>query len=123
LVNFLNAIVEVTGFLEVIMRGLLRRLFGGAPATPTATIGDRFFLDVECERCGERFHLHINRATDCLQIFDEAGVAWRLQREIVGARCRTSLQVRLDIGPTGQVVRRDIMYGRFLTPEETIAAP
>jgi hypothetical protein len=105
------------------MRGLFRRLFGGTPATPTPTIGNRFFLDVECERCGERFHLHINRATDCLQIFDEAGVAWRLQREIVGARCRTSLQVRIDIGPAGQVVHREILYGRFLTPEETIAAP
>jgi hypothetical protein len=122
LINFLNAIVEVTGSLEVVMRGFLRRLFGGTPTTPTSTIGDRFFLDVECERCGERFHLHINRATDCLQIFDEAGVAWRLQREIVGACCRTSLQVRIDIGPAGQVVHRDIIHGRFLGPEETIAA-
>ena len=57
------------------------------------------------------------------RLFDEAGVAWRLQREIVGARCRTSLQVRIDIGPAGQVVHREILYGRFLTPEETIAAP
>ncbi len=105
------------------MRGLFRRLFGAAPAILTPTIGDRFFLDVECERCGERFHLHINRATDCLQIFDEAGVVWRLQREIVGARCRTSLQVRIDIGPAGQVVHREIMRGRFLGPEEMIATP
>jgi hypothetical protein len=105
------------------MREFLRRLLGGAPATPSPTIGDRFFLDVECERCGERFHLHINRATDCLQVFDEPGVVWRLQREIVGARCRTSLQVRIDIGPSGQVVQRDIVFGRFLTPEETISMP
>jgi hypothetical protein len=122
LINLLNPIVKVTGSLEIIMRGLFRRLFGGAPATQTPTIADRFFLDVECERCGERFHLHINRATDCLQIFDESGVAWRLQREVVGARCRTSLQVRIDIGPGGQVVHREIMHGRFLMPEETIAA-
>ena len=70
------------------MRGFLRRLFGDAPAARTPRVGDRFFLDIECERCGERFHLHINRATDCLQIFDESGVAWRLQREVVGAQCR-----------------------------------
>lgn len=105
------------------MRGWLRRLFGDTPATPIPSLGAHFFLDVECERCGERFHLHINRATDCLQIFDEPGVAWRLQRDIIGARCRTSLQVRIDIGPFGQVVQRDIMRGRFLGPEETIARP
>jgi hypothetical protein len=104
------------------MRGFLRRLFGGGPASPTPRVGDRFFLDVECEGCGERFHLHINRATDCVQIFNESGVAWRLQREIIGARCRTSLQVRIDIGPLGQVVSREITHGRFLTPQETISA-
>jgi hypothetical protein len=100
------------------MREFLRRLFGGVPTARTPGLGDRFFLDVACERCGERFHLHINRATDCLQIFDEAGVAWRLQREVVGARCRESLQVRIDISPGGQIVHREIAGGRFLAAEE-----
>ena len=104
------------------MRGFLRRLFGGVPTTPTPRVGDSFFLDVACERCGERFHLHINRATDCLQVFDESGVAWRLQREVVGARCRASLQVRVDIGPGGQIVQREITGGRFLAPEEITSA-
>jgi hypothetical protein len=100
------------------MRGFFARLFGGGPASHAAVVGDRFFLDIECEQCSERFHLHINRATDCLQVFDEPGVAWRLQREIVGARCRTSIQVRIDLGPGGQLVHREILHGRFLAPEE-----
>ena len=104
------------------MRGFLRRLFGGASPPSTPSLGDHFFLDLECEQCGERFHLHTNRATDCLQVFDEAGVAWRLQREVVGARCRAKLQVRIDIGPGGQIVHREITGGRFLTPEETTSA-
>jgi hypothetical protein len=104
------------------MRAFFRRLLGGGQASQTPRIGERFFLDVECAGCGERFHLHINRATDCVQIFDEAGVAWRLQREVVGARCRTNLQIRLDIGPSGQIVHREIVHGRFLAPEETTAA-
>ena len=99
------------------MRGFLRRLFDGAPTSRTPRVGDRFFLDIECEGCGERFHLHINRATDCLQVFDESGVAWRLQREVVGAQCRASLQVRIDIGPGGQVIHREITGGRFLITE------
>jgi hypothetical protein len=33
-------------------------------------------------------------------------------------RCRTSLQVRIDIGPGGQVVHREISHGRFLTSEQ-----
>ncbi len=102
------------------MRGFFRRLFGGGPAPPSPSLGDRFFLDVECDGCGERFHLHIDRATDCLQIFDEPGVAWRLQREVIGARCRTSIQVRIDIGPGGQVVHREIAHGHFLTPGEAM---
>ena len=104
------------------MRGFLRRLFGGASTSPTPKVGDRFFLDIACGRCDERFHLHINRATDCLQIFDESGVAWRLQREVVGAQCRVNLQVCIDIGPDGQIVHREVTGGRFLTPEEISSA-
>jgi hypothetical protein len=105
------------------MRAFLRRLFGGALTSRTPHVGDRFFLDIACDQCGERFHLHINRATDCLQVFDESGVAWRLQREVVGAQCHASLQVRIDIGPRGQIVHRDITGGRFLTPEEASSVP
>ncbi|HSF33912.1 MAG TPA: hypothetical protein VLK82_26075 [Candidatus Tectomicrobia bacterium] len=105
------------------MGGFLRRLFGGGPSAQTSRLGDRFFLDIECERCGERFHLHINRATDCVQVYDESGIAWRLQREVVGARCRTTLQVRIDIAPGGRVVHREVLHGRFLTEEETTSAP
>jgi hypothetical protein len=115
-------LAQVVGSVEVSMRGFLRRLFGDAPTSQPPRVADRFFLDVACERCGERFHLHVNRATDCLQIFDESGIAWRLQREVVGAQCRMSLQVRIDIGPGGQIVHREITGGRFLTPEEISAA-
>jgi hypothetical protein len=100
------------------MLGFFRRLFRGGSASRTPAVEDRFFLDVECEHCGERFHLYINRATDCVQIFDEPGVAWRLRREVIGGGCRTSMQVRIDIGPDGQIVDREIRHGRFLTPEE-----
>lgn len=102
------------------MLRFLRRLFGDGTAVPSSSVGDRFFLDVACERCGERFHLHINRATDCVQIFDEPGVAWRLQREVVGAGCRAVMQVRIDIGPGGRIVHRDIVHGRFLDDDEEI---
>jgi hypothetical protein len=104
------------------MRGFLRRLFGGASTASPPRLGERFFLDIACGRCDERFHLHINRATDCLQIFDESGIVWRLQREVVGAQCRASLEVRIDIGPGGQIVHREIIGGRFLTPEEINSA-
>ena len=104
------------------MRGFLRHLFGDTPPARTLRVGDRFFLDIACGRCGERFHLHINRGTDCLQIFDESGIAWRLQREVVGAQCLVGLQVRIYIGPGGEIVQREITGGRFLTPEEMSAA-
>lgn len=96
------------------MLGFLRRLFGGGAVAPSSGVGERFFLDVRCDRCGERFHLHINRATDCVQIFDEPGVAWRLQREVVGAGCRSVMQVRIDIGPGGGIVHREITHGHFI---------
>jgi hypothetical protein len=41
----------------------------------------------------------------------------------VGARCRTNLQVRIDLAPGGQVVHREVMHGRFLTAQETTSAP
>jgi hypothetical protein len=106
---------------EDIMLGFFRRLFRGRDTAQTPSLGDRFFLDIECGRCGERFHLHINRATDCLQIFDEPGIAWRLQREVVGWRCRSTIQVRIDIAAGGQTVYREIAGGHFLPPEDTVA--
>jgi hypothetical protein len=105
------------------MLRFFRRLFGGSDTAQTSSVGERFFLDLECGSCGERFHLHINRATDCLQIFDEPGIAWRLQREVVGARCRSTIQVRIDIGQGGKIVHREIAGGRFLPPENTAARP
>jgi hypothetical protein len=105
------------------MPGFFRRLFRGSDTAQTSSLGERFFLDIECGHCGERFHLHINRATDCLQIFDEPGIAWRLQREVVGARCRSTIQVRIDIGQGGKIVHREIAGGRFLPPENTAARP
>ena len=99
------------------MLRFFRRLFGGGSAGPSSSLGARFFLDLACDRCGERFHLHINRATDCLQVFDEPGVAWRLQREVVGAGCRAIMQVRVDIGPSGHIVHREITNGHFVEGE------
>jgi hypothetical protein len=111
------------GSSEDVMLGFFRRLFRGSDTVQTASFAERFFLDIECGRCGERFHLHINRATDCLQIFDEPGTAWRLQREVVGARCRSTIQVRIDIGPGGKIVHREIAGSRFLPLEDTAASP
>ena len=105
------------------MLGFFRRLFRGSDTAQTSSLGDRFFLDVECGRCGERFHLHINRATDCVQMFDEPGLAWRLQREVVGARCRSTIQVRIDIAAGGQIVHREIAGGHFLPLEDMAAGP
>jgi hypothetical protein len=102
------------------MRGFFRRLFGGGQRWSAPAGGGGFFLDVECDRCAERFHLHINRANDCLQVFDEPGIAWRLQREVVGAQCRAQIQVRIDIAPGGQIVSRDIVHGRFLEADELV---
>jgi hypothetical protein len=99
------------------MLGFLRRFFGGSHGAHRPYLGDRFFLDVECERCGERFHLHINRASDCVQIFDEPGIAWRLQREVVGSQCRSHMHVRIDIAPSGQIIHREIANGYFVEAE------
>ena len=105
------------------MLGFFRRLFGGRDTAQTSSLRGGFFLDIECGRCGERFHLYINQATDCLQIFDEPGIAWRLQREVVGARCRSTIQVRIDIAPGGQIVHREIAGGRFSPPEDALTSP
>lgn len=97
------------------MWGILRRLFQGRASSPALPRENEFFLDVACERCGEQFHLYINRSIHCQQVFDEPGVAWRLEREVVGARCRTVMQVRVDVAPSGQIVQREITHGRFLS--------
>ena len=94
------------------LKKLAKRLFGGRPSVSST---EGFFIDVRCSACGEAFHLFINKSTDLLQNFDEAGgVTYSLDKEIVGGLCRNLIHVRMEFDGAKKLVSREIENGEFI---------
>ena len=98
------------------LKKLRKRLFGGSPSISST---EGFFLDVRCSACGEAFHLYINKTTDLLQNFDEAGgLTYALNKEIVGGLCRNLIHVRMEFDGAKKLVSREIENGEFIEDSE-----
>ena len=93
-----------------------KRLFGGNQASSA----DGFFLRVRCDACGETFNLFINKSTDLAQDFTEGGgVTYFLQKEIIGARCKNLIHVRMEFDAAKKFISRQIENGAFIDDEES----
>jgi hypothetical protein len=93
-----------------------KKLFGG----DRASSAEGFFLRVRCNACGETFNLFINKSTDLAQDFTEAGgVRYFLQKEIIGARCKNLIHVRMDFDAAKKLIAKRIENGTFIDDEES----
>jgi hypothetical protein len=93
-----------------------KKLFGGASATSV----DGFFLRVRCNACDEEFNLFINKSNDLAQNFTEGGgVTYFLQKEIIGARCKNLIHVRMEFDGGKKLISRQIENGAFIDDQES----
>jgi hypothetical protein len=93
------------------LKKLGKKLFGG----DRASLADGFFLRVRCDACGEIFNLFINKSTDLAQDFTEGGgVKYFLNKEIIGARCKNLIQVRMEFDGAKKLLSRQIENGTFV---------
>ena len=90
----------------------LKKLFGGGLSIPSQ---NGFFLKVRCKECEETFNLFINTSTDLMQDFDESGnVAYSLNKEIIGSRCRNLIHVHLTFDGSKRMLSKKIEKGEFI---------
>ncbi len=93
-----------------------KRLFGGERASSA----DGFFLRVRCDACGETFNLFVSKTTDLAQDFTEGGgVTYFLQKEIIGARCKNLIHVRMEFDGGKKLISRQIENGAFIDDQES----
>ncbi len=105
----------------------LTRLFKRQSQTESASA---LWLYVACGRCGEAIRIRTDRRYDLVSEMrdpGEAGPAYTLHKDIVGAQCFQRITVDVEFDQRLQVIERRISGGRWLTEEEyratTIAAP
>ncbi len=93
----------------------LTRLFGrrSSPADDTA-----LWIHVRCRRCGEAIRVRADRRYDLVSEMrdpGEAGPAYTLHKDIVGANCFRRITVDLGFDHRQQIIERRIDGGDFLT--------
>ena len=94
------------------LKKIINRIFGGSPGGASA---DGFFLDVRCSQCGEEFHLFVNKATDLAQDFgDDDGLAYFLNKEIIGAKCRNLIHVQMKFDGARNLISKTIKNAEFI---------
>ena len=79
------------------------------------------WLYVACGRCGEAIQVRADRRYDLVSEMrdpGEAGPAYTLHKDIVGARCFQRIAVDVEFDHRVQVIERRISGGRWLTEEE-----
>ena len=100
----------------------LTRLFTRRPRSESPPA---FWIYVACDRCGEAIRVRADRRYDLVsEMRDprEAGPAYTLHKDIVGARCFQRIAVDVEFDYRVQIVERRISGGRWLTEEEYQAA-
>ena len=96
----------------------LTRLFKRQSHTESASA---LWIYVACGRCGEAIRIRADRRYDLVSEMrdsGEAGHAYTLHKDIVGAHCFQRLTVDVEFDQRLQVIERRISGGRWLTEEE-----
>ena len=94
------------------LKKLVKKLFGNGLSMPSS---EGFFLKVRCIECREDFNLFINTSTDLLQEFDDRGnITYLLNKEIIGARCRNLIHVKMAFDGAKNLISKQIENGEFI---------
>ncbi|MER3514902.1 MAG: hypothetical protein C4310_11415 [Chloroflexota bacterium] len=100
--------------------GFLKRLSslltGGAERE-----GDRdaYWLYVQCDRCGEKLRLRVDRHYEIQPDYDTGGYV--LHKEIMDGRCFQLMYAEVHFDAGMHVTSRDIRGGHFITAEDYAA--
>ena len=85
----------------------LKRLFS------TFKPAEEFWLEVECEKCGERIRVRIDKKWELCPEYRE-DVSHTLHKEIRGRKCPNLIHIFMEFNSSGKVLSRTIEGGKLL---------
>jgi len=101
--------------------GLLRRL-GSLFSAPTGSPdedGRALWLYVQCEHCGEKIRVRVDKVNDLQQEFGEDAITgYTLRKDIIGQKCFRMLTAEVRFDRNRKVLSQSIEGGRFITRQE-----
>lgn len=86
----------------------------------SAPRGERLCLFIQCDKCGEKLKVFVNKETDLERVYEEGegGPAYRLTKEVMDSKCFSIISVAIEFGINKNIISRDISNGRFITEED-----
>jgi hypothetical protein len=102
--------------------GVLQRLgkLFSAAASPSGDDPQALWLYVQCDHCGEKIRVRVDKANDLQQEFGErdAVAGYTLRKDIIGQKCFRMLTAEVHFDRNRQVLSQSIEGGRFITRQE-----
>lgn len=97
------------------LKKLFSRLLRGG------TSGEIFAFSLECEKCGEKIKVRINKRTDLTSEYKdmgESGPAYALHKEALGNNCPNLIHISMEFDRNKEIISRDISGGKFVEDED-----
>ncbi len=99
--------------------GLLKRIgsvFGSGGSSRDVPRDDGLYFYVQCDHCGARLRIRVDRHNDLLPDYDSGG--FHLRKEMLDSRCFRLMYAELSFDRQYNIVGQEISGGHFITREE-----
>jgi len=80
-----------------------------------------FWLYVQCDDCGEKIALRIDKKTDVeinYDRLDKAGAYYILNKEIIGNKCFNMIRTTAYLNRHYEIISNDTVNGKLITKQE-----
>jgi len=97
----------------------LGKLFS-APAGSADEDGRALWLYVQCDHCGEKIRLRVDKFNDLQQEFGERDeiTGYTLHKDIIGQKCFRMLTAEVHFDRSRKVLSQSVTGGHFITRQE-----
>jgi hypothetical protein len=94
--------------------GFLKKLFGGAGATPEKRY---YTFNVKCNRCGEVIEGRVDLDNDLSLDYDGDSTVYFVRKGLVGNnRCFQQIEVEMKFTPARTLIEQEVTGGQFVNP-------
>lgn len=94
--------------------GFLKKLFGGAGATPEKRY---YTFNVKCNRCGEVIEGRVDLDNDLSLDYEGDSTVYFVRKGLVGNnRCFQQIEVEMKFTPARTLIEQEVTGGQFINP-------
>ncbi|PIE29866.1 hypothetical protein CSA57_06135 [candidate division KSB3 bacterium] len=96
----------------------LKKLFSRGRKVCQDETADAVFIYTRCDTCRETFRNRIDKRYDLVMSYEDNGPAYRVRKELIGARCRNRISLNLDFDSQKRLIAKSAENGSLITREE-----